>query len=48
MGREIQLREQRLAEWNKNLETTVAERTSALALGILCCGLFLVGLRWLV
>jgi signal transduction histidine kinase/DNA-binding response OmpR family regulator len=32
MGREIQLREQRLAEWNKNLETTVAERTSALAL----------------
>jgi signal transduction histidine kinase/DNA-binding response OmpR family regulator len=32
MGREIQQREQRLAEWNKNLEKTVAERTSALAL----------------
>jgi signal transduction histidine kinase len=32
MGREIQQREQRLAEWNKNLEKTVAERTEALAL----------------
>ena len=32
MGFEIQQREQRLAEWNRNLEKTVAERTSALAL----------------
>ena len=31
MSREIQTREQRLAEWNKNLETTVQERTSELA-----------------
>jgi signal transduction histidine kinase len=31
MAREIQAREQRLAEWNRNLERTVAERTADLA-----------------
>jgi signal transduction histidine kinase/DNA-binding response OmpR family regulator len=31
MGREIQLREQRLEEWNQNLEHTVRERTTELA-----------------
>ncbi len=30
MAREIQAREERLAEWNQNLERTVAERTAAL------------------
>jgi signal transduction histidine kinase/CheY-like chemotaxis protein len=31
MAREIRAREQRLAEWNQNLERTVAERTAELA-----------------
>ncbi|HWA87902.1 MAG TPA: response regulator [Opitutus sp.] len=31
MAREIQSREERLAEWNQNLEKTVAQRTAALA-----------------
>lgn len=34
MAREIRLREERLSEWNANLEQTVKERTAALALAM--------------
>lgn len=34
MSQEIKMREQRLAEWNQNLEKTVQDRTSALALAV--------------
>lgn len=34
MAREIRLREERLSEWNANLEQTVRERTAALALAM--------------